>query len=102
MDIGIHRTMKKITTWMSVVVLLTGALVGCGGKTETKEDKGSKTTTETPATTTGATPNAAAPVQVTADTPEQAVNTFLNALQTGNDQAAAALLTTQARGNGQT
>ncbi len=89
--------MKKITTWMSVVVLLTGTLVGCGGKTETKEDKGSKPTTETPATTTGATTSAAAPVQVTADTPEQAVNTFLNALQTGNDKAAAALLTTQAR-----
>lgn len=97
MDKGIHRIMKKITTWMSVVALLTGVLAGCGGKTETKENNGSKATTETPATTTGATSNAAAPVQVSAETPEQAVNTFLNALQTGNDKAAAALLTSKAR-----
>lgn len=89
--------MKKITTWMSVVALLTGVITGCGGKTETKENKGSNTTTEAPATTTGATANEAAPVQVSADTPEQAVSTFLNALQTGNDKAAAALLTSKAR-----
>jgi hypothetical protein len=91
-----HRIMKKITTWMSVVVLFSGALVGCGSKAEKKPDQGSNTTSEASVTSTGATTEAA-PVAVTADTPEQAVNTFLDALKTGNDKAAAALLTTKAR-----
>jgi hypothetical protein len=83
----------KNMIWISAVVFVLGTLTGCGGKEQT-------TSSSTPAadaqsgaaeTTQGAT------VAVAAATPEQAVGTFLSALQTGDEKAAAALLTTKAR-----
>jgi hypothetical protein len=85
--------MKK-TIWMSAVVLVLTSLAGCGGKDQTKSAP------TPPSSTPQNTTQAAAPtktVTVAATTPEEAVGSFLNALQAGDKNAAAALLTTKAR-----
>ncbi|MHB8968946.1 MAG: hypothetical protein ACYC3X_01975 [Pirellulaceae bacterium] len=86
----------KNTVWTFTAVLLVGSAVGCGSKEQ------SSNTTVQPVQAAGTSQPSAEPtegtqVQVAADTPEQAVGSFLNALQTGDDKAAAALLTVKAR-----
>jgi hypothetical protein len=86
----------KNAVWILTAVLLIGSVVGCGGK-----EKSSNTTVQTVQAAGAGQPTAESTegtqVQVLADTPEQAVGGFLSALQTGDDKAAAALLTTKAR-----
>jgi hypothetical protein len=74
-------------------VLLVGSIIGCGGK----EPSSSGTPQATASSAPVADAAGVVPVKVAADTPEQAVGSFLNALQTGDDKAAAALLTAKAR-----
>ncbi len=75
--------------------LLMGSVSGCGSK----ETSSIASATAPAATASAPVADAAesAAVTVAAESPEQAVGSFLNALQTGDDKAAAALLTTKAR-----
>ncbi len=70
-----------------------GTVSGCGSK----ETSASATAPPTAANAAVADAAGSVPVTVAAESPEQAVGSFLNALQTGDDKAAAALLTTKAR-----
>jgi hypothetical protein len=81
------------TIWISVALFVVGTMAGCGSKE--KPTDSAKPATEASQTTTSTA--AETPVVVASGTPEEAVNSFLNALQTGDEKAAAALLTTKAR-----
>ena len=83
----------KSAIWISAAVFVLGTLVGCGDK----EKSASSAAAVSQATQPVAQSTADATVAVVAGTPDEAVNSFLSALQTGDEKAAAALLTTKAR-----
>jgi hypothetical protein len=88
--------MKKTERILGLAAaLLMGTVSGCGSK-ETSSSA-SATAPSTAATAAVADAAESAPVTVAAESPEQAVGSFLNALRTGDDKAAAALLTAKAR-----
>jgi hypothetical protein len=89
---GILTTMKS-TVWISAAVFVLGSMVGCGGKEQGASSSAPVVDAKQPA----AQSTADATVAVTAGTPAQAVSSFLSALQTGDEKAAATLLTTKAR-----
>ncbi len=82
----------KSTVWMVVAVLIAGSICGCGTKKESSN-----------ATSAANSPPAKAQsankpqVTVKSSTPQEAVTEFLDALRSGNDKNAEALLTTKAR-----
>ncbi|MHB0957221.1 MAG: hypothetical protein ACYC6N_01285 [Pirellulaceae bacterium] len=83
----------KYSGWTLAAVVLIGSVLGCGGK----ETSSNTTAQAARSPAAGAEASAAAPENVGAESPEQAVGSFLNALQTGDEKAAAALLTAKAR-----
>jgi hypothetical protein len=74
--------------------LIVGSFTGCGGQESTNSGSTAATSASPEAVAAVSEPTQ---VPVAAETPQQAVNTFLNALQTGDEKAAAAMLTTKAR-----
>ena len=88
-----QRTMKN-AIWISAAAFVLVTFVGCGSKDKGGSTAGPGKETEQPVSQAAA--EAPAPVTVLAGTPEEAVNSFLSALQTGDEKAAAALLTTKA------
>ncbi len=78
---------------MAAAVFMLGTLAGCGSKQQA--ENAAPPQARAVSNTVQATP--AATVTVASATPEEAVSSFLNALQTGDEKAAAALLTTKAR-----
>ncbi len=87
-----QRTMRN-AIWISAAAFVLGTFVGCGSKDQGGSTAGPGNETEQPVSQAAA----ETPVTVAAGTPEEAVNSFLGALQTGDEKAAAALLTTKAR-----
>jgi hypothetical protein len=81
----------KSTVWITAVVLLAGSICGCAEKKESSNVTSAGTSQ--PATTQ----DGGQQVTFKSSTPEEAVTEFLDALRSGNDKTAEALLTTKAR-----
>lgn len=83
----------KNTIWIAAALCAVVALAGCG-----KKEAGSPAPAKD--ASKGDSPASAEPaktVSVSAATPQEAVSSFLQALQTGDDKVAAAMLTAKAR-----
>ncbi len=87
------RTAMKLTGWIVAVAVLAAGIVGCNNKTPSSPPTSSNTTAQANDAVDAAEPV----VQVAAETPAEAVGSFLKALQTGDDKVATAMLTTKAR-----
>ncbi len=83
----------KRSFWIFAVAILTVGICGCGGG-ETEKEK--PTSSAAPASASPET-TAMAPTDVDADNPQKAVNSFLQAMSSGDEKVAEAMLTTKAR-----
>jgi hypothetical protein len=81
----------KSTVWISAAVLVAGSICGCGEK---KESSNAVSTVDHRPTVTQPSVDQ---VTVKSSTPQEAVTEFLDALRSGNDKTAEALLTVKAR-----
>ncbi len=83
----------KNTGWIVAAAVVVAGIVGCNSKAPSGPQPGSNTTAQA----SGAADVVAPAVQVAAETPAEAVGSFLKALQTGDDKVATAMLTSKAR-----
>ncbi len=81
----------KRTVWIMAATLIAGSILGCGAKE--KSSNATSAAGNSPAATEAKTQH----VSFKSSTPEEAVTEFLDALRSGNEKTAEALLTTRAR-----
>ncbi len=85
----------KRAIWISAAVLIAATICGCGDKKESSNATASADSR--PAAAPASTQASSPVVSVKSATPEEAVSEFLDALRSGNDKTAEAMLTAKAR-----